>query len=150
LKGGQSPETRELQGRIEIYKLLVEMADRVSQRRQTANSFYLAVNTTIIGGSVLLEASTLATEPAWLISVGGILISMLWVFSVRSYQKLNSAKFKVISELEQRLPVQAFGDEWLYLTIRESGSTYRPFYKTEILVPVVFGLLHAWQAFLSL
>jgi hypothetical protein len=126
------------------------MADRVSQRRQTANSFYLAVNTTIIGGSVLLETSALATEPAWLISVGGILISMLWVFSVRSYQKLNSAKFKVITELEQRLPVQAFGDEWSYLTNRESSSAYRPFYKTETLVPVVFGLLHAGQAFLSL
>ncbi|RDD97660.1 hypothetical protein DTW92_07525 [Paracoccus pantotrophus] len=36
---------------LEIYKMLVEMADRVSQRRQSANSFYLTVNTAIIGGA---------------------------------------------------------------------------------------------------
>src|SRR5262245_9792406 len=34
---------------LEQYKLYVEMADRISQRRGTANTFFLTVNTAIIG-----------------------------------------------------------------------------------------------------
>ena len=33
---------------LEQYKLYVEMADRISARRQTANSFFLSINTAII------------------------------------------------------------------------------------------------------
>jgi len=33
---------------IEIYKLYVEMADRISTRRQLANSFFLSINTAIV------------------------------------------------------------------------------------------------------
>ena len=34
---------------LEIYKLYVQMADNISARRQSANSFFLTVNTAIIG-----------------------------------------------------------------------------------------------------
>src|SRR2546426_1964670 len=33
---------------LEQYKLYVEMADRISARRQTANEFFLSVNTVIV------------------------------------------------------------------------------------------------------
>ena len=34
---------------LEQYKLYVQMADNISARRQTANSFFLTLNTTIAG-----------------------------------------------------------------------------------------------------
>ncbi len=33
---------------LELYKLAVEMADRVSARRATANAFFLTVNTALL------------------------------------------------------------------------------------------------------
>lgn len=33
---------------VELYKLAVEMADRVSARRATANAFFLTVNTALL------------------------------------------------------------------------------------------------------
>ena len=33
---------------LDIYKLAVEMADRVSSRRATANAFFLTVNTGLV------------------------------------------------------------------------------------------------------
>jgi hypothetical protein len=34
--------------RIEQYKLYLEMADRISSRRQSANSFFLTLNTALV------------------------------------------------------------------------------------------------------
>ena len=34
---------------FEIYKIAVEMADRISARRGVANSFFLTINTTVSG-----------------------------------------------------------------------------------------------------
>ena len=33
---------------LEIYKIYVEMTDRISTRRQSANSFFLSINTLLI------------------------------------------------------------------------------------------------------
>ena len=40
------------------------------------------------------------------------LVSLSWLLLIRSYRNLNKAKFKVISELEDRLPVAPFDREW--------------------------------------
>ena len=103
-------KTHHDQGVLDIYKLLVEMADRVSHRRQAANSFYLTVNTAIIGSTAYLAKFELNQLATWAISVAGILICALWIMSVLSYKSLNSAKFKGITKLEERLPVSPYKD----------------------------------------
>lgn len=128
---------------LEIYKLLVEMADRVSQRRQSANSFYLTVNTAIIGATAYTTRETEGVS-TWAISSAGVAICILWIRAVRSYKSLNSAKFKVITELEQRLPVKAFKNEWEIL--KDMGrKRHTPFHKVEVLVPFVFIFVHFVQ-----
>ncbi|WP_057789393.1 RipA family octameric membrane protein [Roseovarius atlanticus] len=128
---------------LEIYKLLVEMADRVSQRRQSANSFYLTVNTAIIGATAYVARDTDGAN-TWAISLAGVAICILWIRAVLSYKSLNSAKFKVITELEGRLPVAAFKDEWEFLQ-GANGKRHTPFHKTEVLVPFVFISVHSAQ-----
>ena len=135
----------EVQKKLEIYKLLVEMADRVSQRRQSANSFYLTINTAIIGGSVLIAQADYGDLGGAIIPLAGILICCLWISAIRTYRTLNGAKFKVITDLEATLPVQAFEKEWALLQSAIADRKYKPFYKTEIRVPLVFLLLHAAQ-----
>ena len=138
-------KTHHDQGVLDIYKLLVEMADRVSHRRQAANSFYLTVNTAIIGSTAYLAKFELNQLATWAISVAGILICALWIMSVLSYKSLNSAKFKVITKLEERLPVTPYKDEWAILDANDDGKRHRPFHKTEVLVPGIFVFVHAAQ-----
>lgn len=130
---------------LEIYKMLVEMADRVSQRRQSANSFYLTVNTAIIGGAAYLSQSQFGHMGTLAVSAAGIAICFLWVRAVVSYKSLNAAKFEVITALEERLPVSPYKDEWDILDVDGDGKKHKPFHKTEVLVPVVFGLVHGFQ-----
>ena len=137
--------TTEVHEKLEIYKLLVEMADRVSQRRQSANSFYLTINTAIIGGSVLIAHADYGDLGGAIIPLAGILICCLWISAIRTYRTLNGAKFKVITDLEAKLPVQAFEKEWALLEAGTADRKYKPFYKTEIRVPMVFLLLHGAQ-----
>lgn len=138
----KSPPDKDL---VEIYKLLVEMADRVSERRQSANSFYLSVNTAIIGGAAYLSQSAFGELGTLAVSAAGIAICFLWVRSVVSYKSLNAAKFEVITALEDRLPVSPFKDEWAILDVDGDGKRHKPFHRTEVLVPVVFMAVHAAQ-----
>lgn len=130
---------------LEIYKMLVEMADRVSQRRQSANSFYLTVNTAIIGGAAYLSQSAFGHLGTWAVSAAGIAICVLWIRAVVSYKSLNAAKFEVITALEERLPVSPYKDEWAILDVDGDGKRHKPFHKTEVLVPIVFMCVHGVQ-----
>ena len=130
---------------LEIYMMLVEMADRVSERRQSANSFYLSVNTAIIGGAAYLSQSAFGALGTLAVSAAGIAICFLWIRSVVSYKSLNAAKFEVITALEERLPVSPYKDEWAILDVDGDGKRHKPFHKTEILVPIVFMVVHAVQ-----
>lgn len=130
--------------RLEIWKLLVEMADRVSQRRQSANSFYLSVNTLLIGGSAYLaEKQSLVSNVLLAVAGGGI--SALWLMNIDSYRTLNAAKFVVIHEVEQGLPLQPFAREWQELDPKKVGERHRPFHTVERLVPFVFIGLYLAQ-----
>lgn len=132
--------------RLEIYKLLVEMADRVSQRRQSANSFYLSVNTLLVGGSAFLGTLGPGARNIVVISIAGIAICILWIMNILSYKTLNGAKFKVITAVEGRLVEQPYQEEWAHLDPKGSGERHRPFHQVEAAVPYVFMAVYALQA----
>jgi hypothetical protein len=84
---------------LEQYKLYVEMADPVSIRRQTTNSYFLSINTALLAFDGYLASKDL-TANLWLIGCAGIVLSVLWFQIIASYRDLNSAKFKVLGEIE--------------------------------------------------
>ncbi|GGK85391.1 hypothetical protein Sme01_30090 [Sphaerisporangium melleum] len=133
---------------LELYKTAVEMADRVSARRGTANAFFLTAQTTFVA-VVGLTVPDLARSP-WVVSVAvavaGILLSAAWWLQLRSYRLLNGAKFQVINEIERRLPVRPYTDEWALLAPRPTAGRrgrYAELGTAERLLPWMFALLHA-------
>jgi hypothetical protein len=98
-------------GYLELYKLAVEMADRVSARRATANSFFLAINA---GLAALVGSQDLR----WYVAAAGIVFAVAWWGLLKAYRDLNGAKFEVINAMEARLPAQLFSEEWSLIKSR--------------------------------
>lgn len=147
LQGQSAAERRKAERaeRLEQYKLMIEMADRVSQRRQAANSFYLSINTILVGGSAYFGRGT-PLKTALLVSLAGVLVCRYWSRSILSYKTLNTAKFSVINEMEQSLVEQPFTDEWAKLDPDGDGKKHNSFYETEKFVPRVFVGIYGFQA----
>ncbi|MGW7521800.1 RipA family octameric membrane protein [Streptomyces sp. NPDC054796] len=131
---------------FEQYKLCVEMADRVSARRNLANTFFLSLNSVIITVLTPLLGDLGGRVSVWLMLPGLlILLSMCvaWYMLVRSYRQLNGAKFAVIGAMEERLPAFAYSRaEWRALGEGKDWRRYLPFSHVEQSVPVIFVLAY--------
>ena len=126
---------------LELYKLAVEMADRVSARRATANAFFLTVNT-----ALLAFVSSRSLNALWLVALAGIALSATWWVLLKSYRDLNAAKFQVITEMENNLDAKIFDDEWKRLKEnRPEGwqGRYAEFGAVERFVPLIVAVLYA-------
>jgi hypothetical protein len=130
---------------LEQYKLYVEMADRVSQRRQTANTFFLTLNTALIGLLGLNWPASWCAPRSWpvVVSIAGVTISVAWSALIRSYSKLNSAKFEVVGLIESLLPVSPYSTEWTIAGKGKVPRLYRPLSHIEGAVPWVFVAMYA-------
>lgn len=133
---------------FEQYLMFVESAEKVSDRRASANAFFVSLNTLLVSVIGYFSSRSDETHTAVLMfSCSGMLISMLWYRIIFSYKQLNSAKFEIIQAIEKELPVQLFQQEWQALT-KTSDQRYRTLTQTEKFVPVVFGLLYfGWLAY---
>jgi len=93
------------------YKLYVEMADRISARRATTNSFYLTANSFLfVALGILMSNDLVAVVP--IILIVGVFVSLSWWLLIIYYKNLNSCKYKVINAIEEKLPVKGFLAEW--------------------------------------
>jgi len=132
---------------LEQYKLYVQMADKISERRQSANSFFLSVNTVIISLTTYFTLCGISSGSIILfspISIAGLIICYMWYRLVRSYKDLNTAKFKVIHEIEQNLPLAPYDLEWEKVGHGRNSKLYLPFTHIEIYIPWIFLAIHAF------
>ena len=136
--------------RLELYKLAVEMADRVSARRAVANGFFLTINTglvALVGGKDL----------RWYVAAAGMVFSATWWLLLKSYRKLNAAKFAVITAMEVDFARQLFAEEYRHYKGEASAqegrqsrrtrlslwaSKYRELGEVERVVPAVFAAIY--------
>jgi hypothetical protein len=126
---------------LDQYKLYVEMADRISQRRTTANNYFLTVNSAILGFVGYLTSKE-STEWLWLLAVAGCALSFLWFSIIISHKKLNTAKWLVVHEIEKRLPMSPYDAEWEAVERGKNRRLYWPLSHVESFVPWVFLFLH--------
>ncbi|MCZ4240467.1 hypothetical protein [Alteromonas macleodii] len=129
---------------IEQYKTYVEMADRISQRRGTANTFFLTFNTAIVGALAGFYKGVPSEIAAAFYAAAGIM-AITWALLLRSYRNLNTAKFQVIGELEKRLPAQMFyAAEWKALGEGKDYRKYVPLTVVETTVPVMYLCIYVY------
>lgn len=140
---------------FDTYKLCVEMADRLSARRHTTNSFFVSLNTAVTGvfGYLAATKDTLVLRHVvWLLAPAGFLLSLMWLLQILSYRNLATAKYAVIQEIEKAIGIRPYFAEW-ELVGRGKTSGYRPFTHLEAWVPAVFGVLYTlafgWSVFWS-
>jgi hypothetical protein len=139
---------------LELYRLSVEMADRVSARRATANSFFLTLQTGLAAGLGLFatrigdrgEAADPDRFVMVLAALAGVLLALAWWLLLRSYRDLNRAKFSVITMIEREyFQVQPFADEWASLRkdpVRWFRGRYTELGFVERAVPIAFVALY--------
>jgi hypothetical protein len=142
---------------LELYQLAVEMADRVSARRATANSFFFSVQAglAVALGAFALNTGTVDSPSPdrfvlTLAALAGVLIAASWWLLLRSYRDLNSAKFQVIGKIEQdNMCIQLFNQEWQHLK-NDPVKRWRPRYaeqgQVERVVPLIFLILYVTLA----
>jgi 4-amino-4-deoxy-L-arabinose transferase-like glycosyltransferase len=130
------------------YKLYVESAEKISDRRVSANNYLLTVNAFLVTLYSLLAASPYKSYWAILVPIAGILVSLTWYRIIASYRNLNSVKFKVIHEIEQCLPAALYYYEWQKAE-EGRGKSYQPLTHLERWIPIVFITLYALLAILN-
>lgn len=131
---------------LEQYKIYAAMADRISERRVTANSFFLSANAiiaTLMGLFLTNEgAGYAAVEIISILAASGLILCYVWRRLIQSYKDLNSAKFQIINLIEEKLPVAGFAAEWNYL---ESGGRYGRHTRLSVVegrIPFLFMLIY--------
>lgn len=137
------PDNKKTEHILEQYKMYVESAEKVSDRRSNLNTFYLSLITTIGGVVGYLKTNTIENSVYLLIglSISAILICFYWVNLLENYRKLNSGKFKVIHEIENELPLNLYEYEWEKLGKGNDPKLYKKLSNVEKIIPTIFGFL---------
>ena len=124
------------------YKIIIDSVEKTSDRRNSANNFYLSLNTvlmTILGISTQL-ITLKQIQP--LIYLTGLFFSIIFYFLINSYKQLNTGKFAVIHKIEKLLPINLYRYEWYALGEGKDKTKYYPFSHIEILIPISLGILY--------
>lgn len=122
---------------IEMFKLYVDSAEKNSDRRQKANSYLLSINTAyiaILGAFSIKDVTTLTWQSSLSLCLIGVSISVLWFVILKTYKRLNSAKFKVINSIAEHLPISPYSAEWVIL----KGQNHKSLSNLEQIVPLIF------------
>lgn len=127
---------------LDIYKLYVDMTDKLSNRRHLTNTWFLTLNTTIMTIAGFLLSKNLETIMLIIILLAGFVNCILWNRLIASYKRLNTARFKVIQEIEEQLPIKTFCKEWDLLNNDRNSKQFYSLTKIENKIPLIFALLY--------
>lgn len=140
-----TPESLVLEKKLlfDQYKLYVDMADKVSTRRATTNSFFLTANSFLFVamGALFNNSQLFIVIP--IILMVGIFFCISWMLLILYYRGLNSCKYKIINEIETRMPIKGFLIEWKLLKAQEKPQKYRSLTKIEIWIPLSLIILYS-------
>lgn len=135
------------------YKLYVEMADRVSQRRDQSNRFYASLVSAIaVALIVLVRLGASGTDLYVALLIAGLFggsLSVVWFVNLHSYRVLNGAKYRVIHRMEDMLPWAGYKEEWKELRPSQGRAPYLQLTRVERYVPLLMFIFFVGVAIYS-
>lgn len=116
------------------WQTCVDMANSISQRRDAMNNLFATLNIALIAAtSIVWDLKSI------IMAAGGVILCSVWLAFVKYFRQLNEAKFKVINNLEKKLPEQPFADEWAILKKQKKRMEGT---KLERVLPIAFIMLY--------
>lgn len=116
------------------WQTCVEMANSISQRRDSMNNLMVTVNLALIAA-----VSITWDIKSFMMCVAGIASSIVWILFIRYFKRLNKAKYDVIISLEKKLPEKPFSDEWEKV---KSYKSHKDGTWLETIMPIVFIIMY--------
>lgn len=131
---------------LTLYQMMVASSERLVDRRQGVNTFFLTINGAIVAaaGFVLGTSITTQLQSAGLaaLTIAGAILAFAWWSLLVSFGQLNTGKFEVINVLERQLPASIYTAEWKALGEGNDPKKYRSFTSREVWVPRVFLVVY--------
>ena len=130
---------------LEQYKIYLESIEKTSDRRQSANNYFLTANTVLVSILALSFQTDFLKNIFWFklfVAIIGILFCIIFWFLIRAYKQLNTGKFNVLHKIEAKLPLSLYDYEWEVLGEGKDKNKYYPFSHIELLIPWVFGIVY--------
>lgn len=118
------------------YRMFVDSAEKISERRNQLNTFFIALHSLLVSGLSLFKSEIFAYIIP--ICVFGCVLAFLWWYMLCNYRALNKAKFTIIQEIEKKLPLNLYNSEWsLYKTSKHrwNPTRYLSFARLEMVLP---------------
>lgn len=131
---------------LEQYKIYVSSVEKISDRRENANKYFVTLNSVVILAGTFLIDHVLNKGLLIFLLLGvlflGVFICIIFYFLINSYKQLNTAKFKLLHEIEKKLPLQLYAREWDILGKGTDKNRYFPFSHIERIIPIAFSFIY--------
>lgn len=121
------------------WQTCVEMANSVSQRRDTLNNLFVTLNMSILTAISIVSNMTSVDTKSIVVSFVGFFVCIVWMVILSNFRILNCKKFEIINDLETRLPEQPFNREWKLL---KQNTEYIDSTLLERSIPIIFILAY--------
>ena len=131
------------------YKFVVEMTDKLSERRQKLHSIFETMLTALLALAYFIFRNE--TLEAWprksalvIIALLGISISLVWDGIIKSYKELIDFRFQVLMRMEDQLKnsVRIYRTEWEYFRQKRNSKQPFTFSLRERTLPYAFVIIY--------
>lgn len=127
-----------MQNDNEQYRMFVESAEKNSERRINQNNIYLTFSLALFS---FISITDLDIVPFYILCILGIIISIIWFFTIDNYSKRNKIKFDIINEYEKDNDLNWFIEEQKRITVLTNLSFL------EKLLPIAFIVIYSIMMF---
>ena len=129
------------------YKEMFASTESLMERRQDTSSFYISINTVLVGMMAAVVALGFDLKLLCLfgivVSIFGIVISKTWSDTLYSYDRINYSKFNVLESMEKYLPASMFYAEYKDTKNNMIKRTVPSYSAREHKIPKLFMVLYS-------
>lgn len=137
---------------LEQYRILTEVVNKTTENRESLNTFWTALNGTIVGAIAYLKDLQIDNAPPktlfiWFALLFGFIMSVIWLKSILCVKKNIDNKNKLLIEMEILLPAKIFTDD---LNVDKKKKGNYSLSSTELSIPILFCIGYVIMAVIFL